>query len=145
MTTKNWETSSSISARFHHLLGTDNAENHVRGERAIWRAVILQALEDAASRSKKVKDKFNKDQAIHWLTHKNADFDHVCDLAGFEPSYVRRKVKRALQNGCQWRKRPEPTPRKSKRAPSSSASKKPKHQAEIIDLKQFRETLSLAS
>jgi hypothetical protein len=75
----------------------------VRGDRALWRAVILQALEDAASQSKKVSEQYYKTEAIHWLEGRSEDFVTVCDLAGFAYKDVRAAAKRALLNGCKWR------------------------------------------
>lgn len=76
----------------------------VRGEQALWRAVILQMLEDAASQSKKPQDMFDRDQARRWLEGNHKDFYMVCDLAGYDISYVKGQVKKALLNHCRWRK-----------------------------------------
>lgn len=74
-----------------------------RGERALWRAVVLQALEDAASNSKKPTDQYHKLEALHWLEGRSGDFVTVCDLAGFMHKDVRAAAKRALLNSCKWR------------------------------------------
>lgn len=71
--------------------------------RALWRAIITQALMDAASNSKKAINKKNKIKAIQWLKSNNADFDMVCHLADLNPNYVKSKVKHALSQGCKWR------------------------------------------
>lgn len=78
----------------------------VRGEQAIWRAVILQMLEDATCHSRKQQDVHNREQALHWLNSSSHDFQMVCDFAGLNPDYVRKQVKKALLNQCQWRKNP---------------------------------------
>ncbi len=75
----------------------------VRGERALWRAVILQALEDAASNTQKPAGKYHKIEALNWLEGRGEDFAMVCDLAGLLPKDVRCAAKRALLNGCKWR------------------------------------------
>ncbi len=78
-------------------------DRYTRGEQALWRAVILQALTDAASESKKYEAQLEKEKARRWLLAAGEDFATVCDLAGFDVSRVRRHVRRALAGGCQWR------------------------------------------
>ena len=75
----------------------------IRGERALWRAVITQALMDASSRSKKMELKYEKSQALCWLTIQNDDFRAVCENAGFDPIYIRDESIKALKRDCQWR------------------------------------------
>lgn len=67
-----------------------------RGERALWIAVITQAMLDAHSRSSTPESHYYKHQAMHWLTENRRDFFFVCELAGLEGSYVRRKFKQSL-------------------------------------------------
>jgi len=85
---------------------TDEDGDPVRGEHALWRAVITQALMDAGSKSHKAEAKRDRLAALKWLTIKNPDFDTVCDHAGLAADYVRSMVKRALARGCQWRAEP---------------------------------------
>ena len=80
----------------------------VRGERALWRAVIVQMLEDAASQSAKDHDKYNKEMARNWLESNSQDFYMVCDLAGFDVGYLRTNIKKALLNNCKWRAESKP-------------------------------------
>ena len=75
----------------------------VKGERALWRAVITQALMDASSNSKKMELKYEKSQALCWLSAFSEDFRCVCDHAGFDPVYVRTQAVEALKRGCVWR------------------------------------------
>ena len=75
----------------------------VRGELALWRAVILQALEDAVSNSNRARDRHIKTDARYWLEGTHPDFVTVCDLAGYHPPEIRRLIKRALANQCKWR------------------------------------------
>lgn len=77
------------------------------GERALWRAVITQALMDASSQSKKKEMFYDKHQALHWLQSGGEDFKTVCDFAGLDPHYVREQAILALQRGCQWRVLPQ--------------------------------------
>ncbi len=74
------------------------------GERALWRAVITQALMDAGSESKKPEMKFERAQAISWLSGLSPDFSATCLMAGFDPLYIRQKAKEAIARGCAWRK-----------------------------------------
>lgn len=80
-----------------------NQHHSTRGEQALWRAVILQALEDAVSNSCKTNEKYHKTQALHWLEGTSKDFLLVCDYAGLSPEYVKKKIKHALSRGCKWR------------------------------------------
>lgn len=75
----------------------------IKGEQALWRAVIVQALMDAGSNSQKMEAKYEKSQAECWLTGYGEDFKVVCDFAGFNADYVRTKSKQALARGCKWR------------------------------------------
>lgn len=99
----------------------------VRGEQALWRAVILQMLEDATNNSKKPQEQFARTQARNWLEGTHRDFATVCELAGFDISYVRKKVKQALLNHCQWRKQSKPNSKKdsdlNKKMKSGASSK----------------------
>lgn len=83
--------------------------NAVRGEQALWRAVILQALVDAVSQSAKDDTMRLRQEARRWLLLKGDDFDQVCHLAGYAPDYIRRQVRLALARGCQWRASPAKT------------------------------------
>ena len=72
-------------------------------EPGLWRAVITQALMDAASQSHKSESKRSREDARKWLLSESHDFEAVCDNAGFDPGYVRRRAKEALQRNCEWR------------------------------------------
>lgn len=96
----------------------------VRGERALWRAVILQMLEDAASSSKKTNDQYNKTMARNWLEANSTDFYMVCDLAGFDIEYARKMIKRALLNNCKWRKEPKKSSKSTKKVASVKVERK---------------------
>lgn len=72
-------------------------------ESALWRAVITQALMDAASRSSKHEAIRNRQEAREWLLGLTSDFESVCDNAGMDPDYVRTEARRALHRGFVWR------------------------------------------
>ena len=80
--------------------------NSVATEQAAWRAVIVQALMDASSNSKKKENIQWKEEALVWLRGNTKDFIIVCHYAGFEPEFVREMAKRALERECIWRAAP---------------------------------------
>lgn len=72
-------------------------------EAGLWRAVITQALMDAASQSRKSEARRTREDAIRWLMSDTSDFETVCDNAGLDPDYVRGRAIQALRRGCSWR------------------------------------------
>ncbi len=98
------------SIGMNHYVQVTNFSAHQRTfgsfadhEPGLWRAVITQALMDAASHSRKSDARRTRDEALKWLLSNTSDFEAVCDNAGFDPSYIRRRAKEALQRGCEWR------------------------------------------
>ncbi len=79
---------------------TDHFADHEPG---LWRAVITQALLDAVTRSQKSDARRTRETARNWLLSETRDFEIVCDNAGFDPGYVRRRAREALLRGCEWR------------------------------------------
>ena len=73
------------------------------GMRSLWRAVITQALMDAASSSKKAYYIAEKAKARAWLKGDSDDFKEVCYLADMDPEYVKTQAKLAIARGCKWR------------------------------------------
>lgn len=72
-------------------------------EPSLWKAVITQALMDAASNSNKSEAGKAKRDALTWLLSDSPDFEYVCDNAGLDPDYVRSKAREALARQCRWR------------------------------------------
>lgn len=72
-------------------------------EPGLWRAVITQALMDAANASSKSQARRSRADARAWLLGQGTDFELVCDNAGLDPDYVRSRARRALERDCQWR------------------------------------------
>lgn len=111
-----------------------------RGEIAeisLWRAVIAQALLDAASDSSTPENLHAREEALRWLNGNDADFRRVCDCAGLDPDYVRRMTKRALFKRKEWRKRIGKTSRKRQsgkqgRKKTASANAATKETARIL-------------
>ncbi len=84
--------------------------------RAIWLSVIVQALVDAKSRSKKAHLRKAKAEALSWFAQSNesSDLAEVCELAGVSPADVRRVFKNM---------------RKGEKSVDFRALKKPKRQS----------------
>lgn len=72
-------------------------------EPGLWRAVITQALMDAATSSSKAEARRIRTDAIAWLLSDSSDFESVCDNANLCPDYVRSRARAALERNCQWR------------------------------------------
>jgi hypothetical protein len=58
--------------------------------RSLWAAVILMALQDATRKAKTTDARRIKAEARGWFVDAGGDFHRVCQMAGFEPSWVRR-------------------------------------------------------
>ncbi len=84
----------------HHQRTQGSFADH---EPSLWRAVITQALMDAASQSRKSEARRTREDALRWLFSDSSDFEAVCDNAGFDPHYIRRRVKEAMQRNFEWR------------------------------------------
>ena len=87
---------------------SSNSEQHSKQsfadhESALWRAVITQALMDAASRSRKTEAVRHRQDALEWLLGITQDFEIVCENAGMDPDYVRTQARAALTRGFVWR------------------------------------------
>jgi hypothetical protein len=59
-------------------------------ERALWRAVVLQAFVDLKNNSKKKIAKTYRLKSALWFNMKNANFIMVCDYANLEPGFVHK-------------------------------------------------------
>jgi len=92
--------SNSNVAQNHHQRTAGSFADHEPG---LWRAVITQALMDAASQSHRSETRRTREDALRWLLGNSADFEAVCDNAGFDPSYVRRRTREAMQRNFEWR------------------------------------------
>lgn len=85
------------------------------GERRLWQAVLIRAMQDAIWIDQKPTGKHTgdvlwfgryiarktayrtRDDAVFWLLTDNHDFPRVCDMAGLTPSVVRRGAQRMLE------------------------------------------------
>lgn len=91
-----------LSTNFHYQ-ATRYHGSFSDHEPGLWRAVITQALMDAATKSRKSHHRRAREDALGWLLSKTSDFEMVCDNAGFDPDYVRNRAKQAITRGCTWR------------------------------------------
>lgn len=65
-------------------------------EQLLWCAVINQMRTDALSNSRKAEFRHRRREALAWLTGNSRDFRMVCELAGYEPDYIRERAIREL-------------------------------------------------
>lgn len=79
----------------------DNVPKDIAKIQALWRAVILQRITDALSRSSKKEAIVWRDRAVRWLLSGSSDFEIVCELAGVCPHRVRESFVLMQENGLQ--------------------------------------------
>jgi len=70
----------------------------VEPEEKLWRGVLVNAFEDAASTSQERKPSIYKCDAHDWIMSNVTDFVQVCYYAGFEPDVVKERYKMAIMN-----------------------------------------------
>lgn len=66
--------------------------------RALWSAVLLQALIDLQSSGKKDETQRAKSEALCWIDEENEDFIEVCGMANIMPEHFIKKAKRIKNN-----------------------------------------------
>ena len=71
---------------FNYKYSNDNI--YYKSEIALWKAVILQALLDLQTTSKKKIANTYRVKALMWFNLKNDEFLTVCNYAGLDPKYV---------------------------------------------------------
>ena len=62
-------------------------------------AILSQAVRDAVSTH---VDPLDRRAAQHFLTHNNSNFRLICEGAGRDPEYIRRKVKETTSTEKGW-------------------------------------------
>ena len=75
-----------------------NNNLYFKSEIALWKAVILQALVDLQSNSKKKIANTYRIKALMWFNLKNEEFITVCNYAGLDPKYVYEKSRIIKEN-----------------------------------------------
>jgi len=64
----------------------------------LWLGVLVQQFKDAEGlENTRPEIRNNAKRAINWLYNDSQDFDDVCVLAGFDPSYTKLRVQRWLK------------------------------------------------
>ena len=81
-----------------------NSEKFHNPELGLWKAVIMQAVLDSMSNSKRSSEVLAKKMAIDWLNIKNSNFIKVCNYAGLDPNWVLKKITFAINNPRMWRR-----------------------------------------
>ena len=71
----------------------------VEPEEKLWSGVLVNAIEDAESKSQERKPSVFKCEAHSWIMSNTTDFATVCYYAGFEPDHVKEKYKSAIVKG----------------------------------------------
>lgn len=82
----------------------ENQSQEFWGYQALWRAVILQAILDARTISRKRRKRKLKTKAELWIFQDEENFPLVCSLAAYDVDWIRRKLREAFQSNYQWRK-----------------------------------------
>lgn len=67
-------------------------------ERQLWGAVIWRAVSDAVWPGVGAEARFHRDQAREWFRFGGKDFRLVCELAGFDPDFIRDRVLPMIDN-----------------------------------------------
>ena len=81
---------------FNYKYSNDNI--YYKSEIALWKAVILQALLDLQTTSKKKIANTYRVKALMWFNLKNEEFLTVCNYAGLDPKYVYAKAQLVKSN-----------------------------------------------
>lgn len=66
----------------------------MESEQALWRAVIMQAIEDLFSGKRQ-----ESRNAFQWIFENNSDFRNVCDYADIDPMSLRQCILGKIING----------------------------------------------
>ena len=78
----------------HYQNNIETNETQLIPEQKLWRAVLLQAIEDAFGNNQSQVSIFERRMAIDWMKDFNKDFATVCENAGFNPVQAFYKFKK---------------------------------------------------
>ncbi len=78
-------------------------DKFIISQRALWRAVILQAIIDILNTSVRTEHKIAKLEAKKWIFTDNEDFKYVCLMSGYKINYIRKKVMEIMRKNLQSR------------------------------------------
>jgi hypothetical protein len=79
-------------------------QNLQKSESGLWKAVIMQAVLDIMSSSKRSSEILAKNSARDWFNKKNSNFITVCSYANLDYEWVLKRVNFALENPRTWRR-----------------------------------------
>ena len=67
-------------------------------EQRLWQAVLAQSVYDFIYGDyRSLQTQTDKYEAKKWVNLKNTDFKYTCELAGYSPEYIYRKVQSVLE------------------------------------------------
>ncbi len=78
----------------HYQNNIEANETQLIPEQKLWRAVLLQAIEDAFGNNQSQVSIFERRMAVDWMKDFNKDFATVCENAGFNPVQAFYKFKK---------------------------------------------------
>jgi len=83
----------SFSKTLQHSITNHNSETR------LFCAIIYQAIDDASYQGLDKRYLRYKQNAIEWLTTMSEDFCTICNMANYNPEYVKDQVKRMALHG----------------------------------------------
>ena len=81
-------------ANYPSNLNVFREEREMLPEQKLWKAVLLQAIDDAFGSNQSQVSIFERRMAIDWMKDFNKDFATVCENAGFNPVQAFYKFKK---------------------------------------------------
>jgi len=108
----------------------------VIGEQALWQSVLMQALFDAITPAKTIKEKMERARAIAWFSDHNEDFVEVCAMANLPTDYVLKGTSRVIKQYMNTRRRRHVSKmgRKNKTTASGTTSIRPSSDQKLTPL-----------
>ena len=104
----------SFSSMVGHAEETMSDDRVTLPEKDLWVAVLCRAVLDAckgpprlnmtkhANTSHKNQYVYDRDQARHFFLEGGKHFRHICEMAGRDPEYVQKKIKKILLRKNGW-------------------------------------------
>tara|TARA_R110002020_G_scaffold73386_1_gene188029 strand:+ start:100 stop:543 length:444 start_codon:yes stop_codon:yes gene_type:complete len=104
----------SFTSYVGHALEISPTDKVTLPEKDLWVAVLCRAVLDAVkgppALNMKVKANithknnytFNHDQARHFFLEGGPHFRHICEMAGRDPAYVQKKIRKVLLRNNGW-------------------------------------------
>ena len=83
----------SFSKTLQHSITNHNSETR------LFCAILYQAIDDASYKGIDKKYLRYKQEAIEWLTNMSSDFCLICNMANYEPQYVKDQIKQMALYG----------------------------------------------